>query len=142
MSIAKLLLEAGANVNVRRVSWSTALKVICSFKMPNKDLVELLVQSGAQFVIPGEKITALAIATIYGHADIVQYLVSERAPVNAPNEYGVTSLMCACRNKHPEIACILLSHGADPNMQDHNNSTVLHSACYNQMTVGVEPASS
>ena len=136
--IAKLLLGAGVDVNAQVSRSNTALKVVCSFKIPNKDLVELLVQFGAQFVIPGEKMTALSIATIYGHTDIVQYLVSEGAPVNALNEDGITSLMCAYRNKHSEIAHILLTHGADPNMQDHNNTTALHSACYNQMTVGVE----
>ena len=140
ISNAKLLLRAGVDVNaqVRLSTFDTALKVICSFKIPNKDLVELLVQFGAQFVIPGEKKTALSIATINGHTDIVQYLVSEGAPVNAPNEDDWTSLMCACLNKHSEIAHFLLNHGADPNMQDHNNSTALHYACYSQMTVGVE----
>ena len=138
ISNAKLLLGAGVDVNAQVSLSYTALKVVCNFKIPNKDLVELLVQFGAQFVIPGEKMTALSIATINGHTDIVQYLVSEGAPVNAPNEDGSTSLMCACRNKHSEIVNFLLSHGADPNMQDHNNSTALHSACYNQMTVGVE----
>ena len=138
ISIAKLLLRAGVDVNTQDKWGTTAVKAVCSSTIPNKDLVELLVQSGVQFVIPGEKMSALTIATIYSHADIVQYLVSEGAPVNAPNEDGITSLMCACRNKHSEIAHILLNHGADPNIQDHNNSTALHSACYNQMTVGVE----
>ena len=138
ISIAKLLFRAGVDVNAEDKWDTTALKAVCNSKTPNKDLVELLVQSGAHFVIPGEKKTALTIATMYGHTDIVQYLVSEGAPVNAQNEYGVTSLMCACHNKHSKIAYILLNHGADPNMQNHNNSTALHSACCNQMTVGVE----
>ena len=138
ISIAKLLLKTGVDVNAQVSRSNTALKVVCSFKIPNKDLVELLVQFGAQFVIPGEKMTALSIATIYGHADIVQYLVRAGAPVNALNEDGSTSLMCACRNKHSEIIHFLLNHGADPNMQNQNNTTALHCACYNQITVGVE----
>ena len=103
---------------------STALKVVCSLVAPNIDLVELLVKSGAQLVIPGERITALAIATVNGHMNIVQCLVSAGAPVDAPNEDGVTSLMCTCRSNRSEIAHFLLSHGADPNIQDQNNSTV------------------
>ena len=132
ISIAKLLLRFEADVNVKDKQGATALTVVCSSKISNKDFVELLVQSR------GEKITALTKAIIYGHADIVQYLLNEGAPVNAPYKDGITSLMCACHNGHSEIARILLNHGADPNMQDHNNSTALHSACYNQMTVGVE----
>ena len=139
-SIAKLLLDAGADVNaqVTDKSTSTALKVVCSIVAPKIDLVQLLVESGAQLVIPGEEITALAIATIRGHTDIVQYLVSSGAPVDAPNEDGVTSLMCACRNYRSEIAHFLLTHGADPNIQDQNNTTALHSACYHQITECVE----
>ena len=140
ISIAKLLLDAGADVNAQVTDkWNrTALKVVCSLVAPKIDLVELLVESGTQLVIPGEKITSLSIATIRGHTDIVQYLVSSGAPVDAPNEDGVTSLMCACRNNRSEIAHFLLTHGADPNIQDQNNTTALHSACYSQMTSSVE----
>ena len=139
-SIAKLLLDAGADVNAEVTDkWNrTALKVVCSLAAPIIDLVELLVESGAQLVIPGERITALAIATLHRHINTVQYLVSAGALVDAPNEDGVTSLMYACRNNHFEIAHFLLTHGADPNIQDQNNSTALHSACYSQMTSGVE----
>ena len=138
--IAKLLLDAGAVVNaqVTDKSISTALKVVCSLVAPNIDLVELLVESGALLVIPGEEITVLAIATIHGHTGIVQYLVSAGAPVDAPNEGGVTSLMCTCRSNRSEIVHFLLTHGADPNIQDQNNTTALHYACYNQITEGVE----
>ena len=139
ISIAKLLLRAEADVNVQDKLGATALKVVCSLEAPNKYLVELLVQSGAQFVIPGEKIqTALGIATIKGHTDIVQYLLIEGAPVNARDIYGVTSLIHACRYKHTEIVQILLNHEADPNMQDQNNITALQFACCKQCTVGVE----
>ena len=142
--IVKLLLDEGADVNAQvtdkstSTSTSTALKVVCSLVAPNIDLVELLVESGAQLVIPGEKMTSLSIATVYGHAGIVQYLVSSEAPVDAPNEDGVTSLMCACRSNRFEIAHFLLTHGADPNIQDQNSTTALHSACYSQMTSSVE----
>ena len=139
--ISKLLLDGGADVNaqVTDKSTSTALKVVCSLVAPIRiDIVQLLVESGARLVIPGEEITALAFATIHGHTDIVQYLVSAGAPVDAPNEDGVTSLICACRNNHSEIAHFLLTHGADPNIQDQNNTTALHYACYNQKTECVE----
>ena len=77
-SIAKLLLDAGADVNAQVTDklCSTALKVVCSLLAPNIDLVQLLVESGAQLVIPGEEITPLSIATIHGHTDIVQYIIS------------------------------------------------------------------
>ena len=55
ISIAKLLFRAGVDVNAEDKWDTTALKAVCNSKTPNKDLVELLVQSGAHFVIPGEK---------------------------------------------------------------------------------------
>ena len=138
ISIAKLLLRAETNVNVQDKLDATPLKVICSSQTPNKEFVELLVQSGAQFVIPGETLTALGIATIKGHTEIVQYLVTEGAPVNAQDIYGATPLMYACWCMHSEIVHLLLNHGADPNKQDINNSTALEIACFMQMTVGVK----
>ena len=138
IGIVKLLLRAEADVNAQDKWGATALKVLCSLETSNKDLVELLVQSGAQLVIPGEKITALEIATREGHMDIVQYLASEGAPVNAQDSDSMTSLMYACRYKGCEMVRILLNHGADPNIQDQYNRTALQFACFMQMTVGVE----
>ena len=138
ISIAKLLLRAEAIINIQDIRGATALKVMCSLKSPNKGLVELLVQSGAQFVIQGEKIMALEIATREGHVDIVQYLVSEGAPVNAQDRDGVTALMYACSEKQSEIMSFLLNHGADINIRNRDGTAALHLACYKQMIVGVE----
>ena len=103
ISIAKLLLRAGVDVNAQDEWGTTALKAVCSSKTPNKNLIELLVQSGAHFVIPGEGLTALGIATMNGHVDIVQYLVGEGAPVNAQGSDGTTSLMHACWYRQSKI---------------------------------------
>ena len=138
ISIAKLLLRAEANVNAQDDRSATALKMVCSLKSQNKELVELLVQSGAQLTVPGEEITALEIATRESHVDVVQFLASEGSPVNAQDSNGMTSLMYACRYNCCEMIRVLLNHGGDPNMQDKNGSTALHFACFMQMTVGVE----
>ena len=121
ISITKLLLRAEANVNAQDKLDTTALKVLCSFKIPNKMIIDLLVQSGAQFVVPGETWTALGIAAQEGHTDIVQYLISKGAPVNTQDIHGATSLMYACWQKHVDTVRILLDNGADPNIQDQNN---------------------
>ena len=138
ISITKLLLRAEANVSAQDKFDTTALKMACSFKIPNTLLIDLLVQSGAQFVIPGEIQTALGIAAQGGHTDIVQYLISKGAPVNAQDIFGVNSLMSACWHKQADTVRILLDNGADPNIQSQDNNTALHIACYKQMTVGVE----
>ena len=138
ISITKLLLRAEANVDAQDKQGSTALKMACSFRIPNTILIELLVQSGAQFAVPGEIQTALGIAAQEGHTDIVQYLISKGAPVNAQGLYGANSLMHACWHKHADTVRILLDNGADPNIQGQENNTALHIACYKQMIVGVE----
>ena len=138
ISITKLLLRAEANVNAQDNHGITALKMACRLKIPNEMLIDLLVQSGAQFVVPGEIQTALGIAAQGGHTDIVQYLISKGAPVNAQDILGATSLMYACCHKQADAVRILLDNGADPNIQTKNNNTALHIACYKQMTVGVE----
>ena len=137
ISITELLLRAEANVNAQDKLDTTALKMACSFKIPNTLLIELLVQSGAQFVVPGEVQTALGIAAQEGHTDIVQYLISKGAPVNAQGIYGANSLMFACWHKQADTVRILLDNGADPNIQGQDSNTALHIACYKQMTVGV-----
>ena len=138
ISITKLLLKAEANVNAQDKQSTTALKMACSFKIPNTLLIELLVQSGAQFVVPGEIQSALGIAAQEGHTDIVQYLICKGAPVNAQGLYGATSLMQSCWHKQADTVRILLDNGADPNIQGQDNNTALHIACRKQMTVGVE----
>ena len=138
ISVTKLLVRAEANVNAQDKLHTTALKTACSFKIPNTLLIDLLVQSGAQFVVPGEIQSALGIAAQKGHTDIVQYLISKGAPVNAQGIYGANSLVYACWHKHADTVHILLDNGADPNIQGQDNNTALHIACYRQMIVGVE----
>ena len=64
--------------------------------------MELLFPVGAQFVIPGRIQTVLGFAAMYGHIDIVQYLVSEGAPcpVNAQGKWCKFTYACLLDQKH------------------------------------------
>jgi ankyrin repeat protein len=61
--------------------------------------------------------TALHKAVREGHRETVEALL-ETCDVNAESNIGMTPLHWACVTGNQEIAELLLSHGADPNMRD------------------------
>ena len=105
IEIAKLLLQARANINQQHQNGSTALILACYSETPNNDLVRLLIQSGAGISIKTseQQVTALMYASYRGHTSIVQYLLYQGAPVDAETVNGVTSLMLASKMDHSEV---------------------------------------
>ena len=118
-----MLLSAHANVNLQDDNGWTPLMVVCDSDTPNIDLVELLVQSGADINVEGGKTKAIALlqATMHGHTQIVQYLLYKGADINALSKNGYSSLMIACLFKHEDIVHLLLNYRADVNTQDGIN---------------------
>lgn len=55
--------------------------------------------------------TPLIEAAIIGHIDIVKWLISNNADVNAVDEDGVTALDCAYANEHDEVIKYLEENG-------------------------------
>jgi len=74
--------------------------------------------------------TPLHLAVTNGYTDIVKYLLTTKADVNARNSYGGTPLHLAAmvKGQHSEIVEMLLSHGADVNAPDAHGLTPLHYA--------------
>lgn len=60
--------------------------------------------------------TALQLAALYGHLDIVQYMIEHDASINQKDQYGRTALTNTARKDHKEVAIYLLNHGADIGM--------------------------
>ncbi len=77
--------------------------------------------------------TALGYACWFGHLEIVRFLVSKGAQVNAPakNNSKVTPFHSAVAGKHVEVVEILMKHGADVNLKHQNDLTALHAAAAN-----------
>lgn len=74
--------------------------------------------------------TALHWAAAKGHEQVVEALVAgENVIVDTQDDSGWTPLMSASSCGHKQIAILLLSKGADVNIQNHGGATALHYAC-------------
>lgn len=71
-----------------------------------------------------EGYTPLMLAAYYGHEDMAVYLVKNGAVIDGKSKYG-TPIMAATVKNNENIVDLLLSHGADPNIQDTNGKTAL-----------------
>jgi ankyrin repeat protein len=99
-------------------------------------IIERYLGSGWDVNAQGEKYgrTALHLAAMNGHLEIVKLLLEHGADVNAKTKegYGYTALHSAASNGHLEIVKLLLEHGADVNAKTkYGGYTALHSATMN-----------
>jgi ankyrin repeat protein len=64
-------------------------------------------------------------ASYQGHKNVVEYLLSCGANVDAIDEHGISSLSWASGRNHVDIVASLLKASASPNLCDKNNTTPL-----------------
>ena len=82
--------------------------------------------------LPHWEQTPLYTALQYGHLNIAKLLLEKGADINAKNRYEKeSSLHLATREKKEDLLEFLLSHKADPNINDRNGKTALHFAAMN-----------
>lgn len=115
--IAKLLIEAGADVNKKAKGGKTALWVTCDAYEPKPidKLVELLLVNGAEPNISKKGDDGpLHYACMYGKNKAAIMLIEHGADVNAKGGYNRTPLIYTATNgKSPELVKVLLENGAD-----------------------------
>ena len=75
--------------------------------------------------------TPLHRACYNGHTEVVEYLLSNGAKIDAQTIDGWQPLHCACRWNKTNVADILLQNGALINAQTHGKQTPLHLASSN-----------
>jgi ankyrin repeat protein len=112
---AKRLLKAGADVKALNAYGVDAMQLAADAS--NTELIELLLKAGADPNSPnpdGE--TALHLVARAGNLEAAKLLLRAGAQVDARERFGSqTPLMWAVARRHPDVAELLLSKGADVN---------------------------
>ncbi|XP_024147251.1 myotrophin [Oryzias melastigma] len=69
----------------------------------------------------------------FGHKDVLEYLISIGADVNAKDKYGMTPLLSACYENHVACVKLLLEKGADKRIKGPDNQTAIDVADSEEM---------
>jgi ankyrin repeat protein len=149
LPVVDLLVKAGANVNARETFHNqTALMWAAAAQQNAGEMVKLLLSKGADVkpralyrdwasqmtseprvqYRPVGGLTALLYAARNGCYACVEALLGAGADVNLPTPEGVTPLMLAIDNDHPDVAKLLLDSGTKPDVWDWWGRTALYIA--------------
>ncbi|KNB05043.1 hypothetical protein FOXG_07412 [Fusarium oxysporum f. sp. lycopersici 4287] len=146
VEIASRLLQKGASPNAQDDEGQTALSR-ASFE-GNVDVMSLLLASGAEVDLADaegwtplmtaseqadpnardhNEFTAIMLAAIDGHADIVARLLDAGADPNAENETeNLTAISWAAQHGNADVIKLLLERGVDPNVDDRTLLSALY----------------
>lgn len=123
VKLARYLIDAGADVNLRHPRFDSPLEMAA--RGTGRELVELLLEHHADANrVPG----ALQRAALLGNLDHVRLLVEAGAAVNAPVK--IPALHAASIHGHFEVMTFLLNHGANVNTPS-DSRTLLTTAVEN-----------
>ncbi len=118
VEIARMLIDAGANLNVQNTWGNTPLRMGAG--NGRVEIVRMLIDAGAN-VDAQDKWgkTSLNVVTYYGNAEIARMLIDAKANVNMQNEWDVTPLHDAAEFGRVEIAQMLIDAGARKDIPDN-----------------------
>ena len=117
LSITKLFLDRGLDVNVTDGSYGTALSAAAM--VGNMDIVTLLLDRGADVNLTGGNYgSALVAAVLKENLDIITLLLDRGADVNLTGGVYGSALAAAASQSNLDIVTLLLDRGADVNLTD------------------------
>jgi hypothetical protein len=116
LEAARLLIEAGADVNRRKSGGETPLGEACA--EGHLAMAEFLVSKGAR---ADASVLGAATTIRGGHQPIVAFL-ARHLPPNTVTTTQRSLLMCACLHGDLETAKFLLEQGADVNYRGHGSA--------------------
>jgi ankyrin repeat protein/serine/threonine protein kinase len=125
--IMKILLEYGANPNLKDVSGQTPLHLaIVDDKI---EIVKLLLEYLVDYNLKDNLgNTPLILAIKKNRIEIVELLLQYGADVNLKDDEGRSPLYLAIMDNNIRIVELLLRYGANPNLKDDLGDTLLHIA--------------
>lgn len=118
--VANILIDAGANVNVRnRMSWRPIHEAA---RIGNLELMDKLIEKGARiYVSDDEGHSLVRVAIDNNQIDVLKKFISiEANNTEGKDKEGVTNLMAAVLSKNIEMVELLLSDGCDPYAKPSN----------------------
>ena len=132
--VAQLLLDYGADINVRDKNGQTPLHgAVAKLGDHAQDwyfsAIQFLLEHGADvFAQDHDHLTPLHVASQYDGTRVVRLLLEHSVNVDALDNQSATPLHFASRGGNAGVARVLLKHGADVHALDGNRSTPLHFA--------------
>jgi len=122
-----LLLEAGADVNIRDQAENSAL--IHAADNGSVPIVKHLLEKQAETnILNLSSHSPLILASSNGKLEIVEMLVEANALVDLENPLNVTALMYAAAEGHADIVSFLIKKGSDVNKRHSQGGTALFEA--------------
>ncbi|CAH0049287.1 unnamed protein product [Clonostachys solani] len=129
IAVARVLLEAGADVNVRDIEEIGRTPLIWASSHGHLELAKLLVDNGADISLP-DKLgnTPLLAAVQEGHLQVAQLLADSGADVTASGNGGHSPLFFAGMNGNVPITKLLIDKGASISAAIDEKGPALHAA--------------
>jgi len=125
--VASLLIQAGANLDLKNKNGSTAL--MQAAHLHNKGVASLLIQAGAILDIRNkDSKSALMQFASNGWKDLCALAIEKDANVNLQDKNNTTALMQFALKGWEELCKLAVEKGANVNVQNKNNETALMKA--------------
>jgi len=111
VATVKKLLDEGVDINEKVFAWSWLQVAANKNQLP---IVKLLVERGAElnYRHPITKMTALSLAAVDGHTDIVKYLLSKGADPNIKLRGNVSVVRVVRDDGNQAMVDLLMQNGA------------------------------
>lgn len=124
----QLLLQAGADPNIRDIQGMTVLYFAISINA-STEVVQELIEAGANSNTHGpDGRSPLHIASRRGDISLVRLLLRYGSDANVKSSLGLTPIFEAVESRNSQVVNELLSYGADMTVRSKDGKTVLHKA--------------